>query len=1150
MRFRLICLGAWLSCLTIVVAGSARAETPVDFNADIRPLLSSSCFACHGPDEDERAAGLRLDTESGSRDDLGGYAAIVPGDPDASEIIERLITDDQDLRMPPEGKGRRLADDEVELIRRWIREGGNYAKHWSYQLPVRSPLPPVRNTDWPRNAIDHFILARLEHESLSPSPEADRWTLARRLALDLTGLPPTWEEASAFAEDASEDAFDQYVDSLLARSSFGERWAHVWLDLARYADSAGYADDPLRTIWAYRDYVIRSLNENKPFDQFTIEQIAGDLLEQPTDEQLIATAFNRNTLTNNEGGTNDEEFRNVAVVDRVNTTMAVWMGTTMACAQCHTHKFDPITQHEYFQFFAFFNSTEDADRRDEGPLLELWSDEQRTMKQQWIDRIDELDQVLAQSTPQLDQDRSEWLDRLRVPSKWDVLQPQSAHALHRQLNISDDGWVETSGDEPDQDTYSLEFPVNSGMISGLQLEISAAQKSNFVLSQVRAQWLPTAPFSVNARYVRVELPGEAKMIHIAELQAFSGDENLASGGIATQSSTGFGGDAGFANDGITDGDFGKNKTTHTQVEKDPWLEIDLGSTRPIDRVVIWNRTDGSQEIMGRLQGYKLLLLDENHQVVWQQSPPEVPAPQSELVMDGAMPIKFVSAVADFEQAGFAADSLLLDKPDPKQGWAIAGELEKPHTLTLSLRNPLPISDGVIRVELEQLSVHAKHTLDHFRFSKTDDVHAIDWAQMPGEIRQLINKTSGDWTADEKSQVSVYHRSVTPLLAKERKELAQLEKRLRDIKPGTTVPIMRELAQDRRRGTKVQLRGNYLSTGDDVSEGTPAAFHRLQNAERPNRLDLAKWLVDDANPLTARVIANRHWEQLFGTGIVETSEEFGSQGELPTHPELLDWLAVELQESHWDIKRFIKLIVSSATYRQSSVTSDALQSVDPMNRLVARGPRFRVSAEIVRDQALFVSGLLSEKMYGEPVRPMQPQLGLTAAFGATTDWKTSEHEDRYRRGIYTTWRRSNPYPSMAQFDAPNREVCTVRRIRTNTPLQALVTLNDPVYIEAAQSLARRMVNAEESVDDRIRFAFQVCLTRQPTRDETSRLSQLFHSIRDYYATETDEASKMATQPLGPLPAESDRNQVAGVDEYAAWTVVANVILNLDEMLLKR
>ncbi len=772
---------AWFA---VMLCGVVSGEEKVDFNRDIRPLLSNRCFACHGPDEAERQANLRLDTREGALRDLGGYAALVPGKAEESELFHRisLAPDDDDL-MPPAGKGSRFTGAEVALIRKWIAQEAPYAKHWSYEKPVRPEVPGVRDPDWPVNEIDHFVFARLESEGLAPSAEADRHALARRAALDLTGLPPSWEEVAAFVNDPSPQAYEDYLDRLLAKPAYGERWTRVWLDLARYADSAGYADDPLRTIWAYRDYVLRAFNQNMPFDRFTIEQIAGDLLENPSTDQLIATAFHRNTMTNSEGGTNDEEFRNEAVVDRVNTTMAAWMGTTMACAQCHTHKFDPLTHAEYFQLFAFFNQSEDADRKDEAPVLELWTDQQKEEKREWREKISRLKKALA-----------------------------------------------TAG-----------------------------------------------------------------------------------------------------------------------------------------------------------------------------------------------------------------------------GASAAGE----------------------------------------------------------------------------------------------EELAKLEKRLAEAKPASTVPIMRDLPPEQRRRTFVQLRGNYTSLGPEVSEGVPAVFHPLEKGIPRNRLALAKWLVDEDNPLTARVVVNRHWEELFGIGIVETSEEFGSQGEPPSHPDLLDWLAVDFQENGWDIKRLLKQIAMSATYRQSSKTSPQQQERDPFNRLLARGPRFRLSAEQVRDNALAVSGLLSDEMYGPPVHPPQPERGLKAAFGGKTDWVDSKGENRYRRALYTSWRRSNPYPSMATFDAPNREVCTVRRGRTNTPLQSLVTLNDPVYVEAAQALGRKILkNGGSTLSQRLGYAIRESLAREPRPAEVKRLAALYESSHADYAAHPEEAAKIAEEPLGPVP---DRKRLP---EFAAWTVVANVILNLDEMFLKR
>jgi hypothetical protein len=1118
------------------------ADQPIDFNRDIRPLLSNRCLVCHGPDEAERAADLRLDSFAGATADLGGYAAVVPGDPQASELFVRVTSDDPDLRMPPAEKGPPLKPHELALLKRWIEQGAEYAKHWSYVKPERPSLPSVSDPTWVRNPIDHFILAKLDSLGLRPSPEADRLTLARRLSLDLTGLPPTWEEAQSFANDSRKDAYELYVDHLLSKPTYGERWARVWLDLARYADSAGYADDPPRTIWAYRDYVIRSLNENKPFDQFTIEQIAGDLLDHPTDEQLIATAFHRNTLTNNEGGTNDEEFRNVAVVDRVNTTMAVWMGTTMACAQCHTHKYDPITQDEYFQFFAFFNQSEDSDKRDERPLLEVWSDQQQQQKKQLQQRISELKLALSKSTPEVDADRNVWLAEFDQQPTWKPLTPETAKSLHRELVIGDDGWIEANGDRPETDHYELTYPFDDQTIAGLRLEIPAEQRDNFVVTSVKADWMPRQPGSTEARFVRVDLPGNGKMIHLAEIQVFSEGKNVALEGKPSQSSTDFGGEVKYINDGITDGEYNKQSVTHTAQQDNPWIEIDLGRSYPVERMVIWNRTDGGSAIANRLKGYQVRLLDDNRDPVWAQSPEDVPSPSVSWSPDGIIELPIRVAMADHQQQGFPAQSVLADVPDPKQGWAVAPEQGKPHELTLLLESPRRMPEGVLRLQIGQQSIHPQHVLNRFRVAVTSDPGASKWVSLPKDVLAIIRKT--DRTPGELERLAEYHRGITPLLAPLRQELQQAEQQLTSLSPLTTVPVMRQLSSDRRRTTRVQLRGNYQSTGDEVVEGTPAAFHAFPTDAPRDRLGLAKWLVDDENPLTARVIANRHWEQIFGTGLVETSEEFGSQGELPSHPELLDWLAVELRDSGWDVKHLLKLLVTSATYRQVSVTSPELQREDPFNRFLARGARFRISAEMVRDQALMVSGLLSDKMYGNPVNPPQPELGLTAAFGSATDWKTSDGVDRYRRGLYTTWRRSSPYPSMAQFDAPNREVCTIRRIRTNTPLQALVTLNDPVYVEAAQALARRIMAHSDDVHQRIEFAFRACLIREPNGDEARRLVDLVAEVQKHYLANEQEARQMATQPGVPIPDGTD------VVELATWSVVGNVMLNLDEIFLRR
>ena len=1122
---------------------SAQAEEKIDFNRDIRPILSSKCFACHGPDEEERGGDLRLDTQRGSREDLGGYAAIAPGDAEDSELIYRVLTDDDNDIMPPSDKGPALSEDEVAVLSQWIKEGGDYAAHWSYEKPTRPEIPQSVRKEWlALNAIDPFIHRRLESEGLAPSPQADRLILARRVALDLTGLPPTWEEAQAFAHDEKPKAYERYVDAQLAKPAYGERWAAVWLDLARYADSAGYADDRARTIWSYRDWVIEAFNRNQPFDQFTIDQIAGDLVDSPTEDQLVATAFHRNTPTNNEGGTNDEEFRNVAVVDRVNTTFEVWMGTTMACAQCHTHKFDPITHAEYFQIFDYFNQSADSDKRDESPLHNIWTKEQLTQKQDLTQEIKDLKKALSTDTPKFIASRDRWMESLQEAPKWTPLTPTSVAADNSQLSPVEgrNTWISQQGDRPDKSNYTLKFPTDKGTVTGLRLKVGKEQITNFVLSQVSANWSPKEAKPVEGRYVRVELIGEKKMIHLAEVEVISEGENIALSGSASQSTTGFGGIAQLAIDGETNGFYQDGSVSHTAVGKDPWFEVDLKSVNPLDQIVIWNRTDkGTEE---RLMGYRILILDESRKLVWEQSPENIPEPHTKFALSSRRPIEFRAALADYEQSGFPAPSVLEKTLDPKKGWAVGGEKARPHELTLVLNTPINFEKGVLTVELRQQSEFKRHLLSYFQIATTDNSQLSSWARLPENLREMVR--SDVRTEDDLKQLNAHYRTIAKELAPQRTQLAKMEKQIGSMKP-VTVPIMQDLPADQERESFVQIRGNYKSTGEQVKRDTPAVFHPRRQDLPNDRLALAEWLIDPNNPLTARVTVNRLWEQIFGIGIVQTSEEFGSQGELPTHPELLDWLAVELQENGWDLKAILKLLVTSATYQQISEITPELEENDPFNRFYARAPRFRIAAEMIRDQALFVSGLLSDKMYGKPVNPPQPDLGLKAAFGAQTDWVTSQGEDKFRRGIYTTWRRSSPYASMATFDAPNREVCTSRRIRTNTPLQALVTLNDPVYVEAAQALARLSIQqGGDNVEDQIRYAWRTALIREPSDVELQRVTRLFDKAKAAFTSEPEKARTFATDPIGPTPEGIDPS------ELAALTLVGNVILNLDELFLKR
>ena len=1132
-----------------------RAADRLDFNREARRILSDNCFKCHGPDAKERKGGkkgLRLDTADGARADFGGHSAVVPRHPEKSELIRRITTSDVDDKMPPPSSGKKLGPEEIALLQKWIEQGAEYARHWSHVPPARPALPTVADRAWPRNPIDYFILARLEAEGLQPAPEAERAAILRRVSLDLTGLPPALEEVDQFVSDRSAGAYERMVDRLLEKESFGEHWARLWLDQARYADSSGYADDPARTIWAFRDYVIRSLNANKPFDQFTLEQIAGDLLPDPTDEQLVATAFHRNTLTNNEGGTNDEEFRNVAIVDRVNTTMAVWMGTTMGCAQCHDHKFDPISQQDYFRLFAILNNTEDADRADESPVLALYSKEQKARRVELQTEIARLGKIVRTVTPELAKAQGGWESSFETDLSWRTAQPSVFKSqAGAAMTPGEQGAIRVEqGGKTDTYTFEIPLPTNA-ILTGLRLETLPDQRppgggvghaaGNFVITRVLGSIIPPDAARPAGRYVRIEIPGQTKILSLAEVQVFRGSNNVALHGEASQSSTASDGPAKLAIDGNTDGDYMKARsTTHTDISANPWWEVDLKSAQSIDRVVLWNRTDsGLQE---RLSDFRILFLNEKREPLWQQAVKAPPRPSAEFAVNGARNLPFASARADYAQKDFDATNVLAGVPN--KGWSVAPQFGQPHTLTLLLAAPAEAAAGSkLAVTVEQLSSFDYATVSQLRLAISEDPRASELVRTPPAVLATVRTKPEQRTDAQREELARYYRSIAPGLKTERDQLATAEKQFSDIKPYTTVPVLRELAGDQRRKTRVQRRGNFLDTGAEVTEGLPSAFLPPDRSEL-GRVALARWLTDRSNPLTARVVVNRSWQSIFGIGLVRTSEEFGAQGEPPSHPELLDWLATELMDQKWDIKGLLKLMVNSAAYRQSSRVTPDLAARDPENRWLARGPRFRLSAEMIRDQAMVVSGLLSRKLYGAPVKPAQPKLGLSAAFGSGTDWETSAGEDRYRRALYTTWRRSNPYPSMATFDAPSREVCTVQRDRSNTPLQALVTLNDPVYVEAAQALARRMAAAGSAPADKARYGFRLCLARRPTEPELAGLVRLYERSRDRFVAQPVKAKSVATQPIGEAPAGSD------VVELAAWTVVGNVLLNLDEMLMKR
>ena len=802
-------------------------QPPVYFNREVRAILSKNCYACHGPDDDHRKAGLRLDLREAALKTLeSGAQAVVPGKIDDSELVARISSTDPGERMPPKNSGRELSDAEVSILKRWIAEGASYAEHWSFVKPLRPALPAVKETAWPKNGIDHFILARLEQAGLAPSNEADRYTLIRRLSLDLRGLPPTPGEVETFVNDRHADAYEQLVDRMLADQAYGERWARMWLDLARYADSKGLGSDPLRTIWRYRDWVIDAFNDNRPFDQFTIEQIAGDLLPDATLEQRIATAFHRNTMTNTEGGTDDEEFRVAAIKDRVDTTMQVWMGMTLGCAKCHNHKFDPFSQTEYYQSFALFNQTADNDQPDESPVIPAPSAEIKAQLQEIDGRIAALKKQLDVSTPELAAGQERWETPLRVEPNWTVLEPvdlkSESGATFRKLA---DGSLLAEGAAAANDVYTISARTQLKGLTAFRIEAipdpslpqagaGRAPDGNFVLSRFSVTLenadKPEAP--ATGRYVRIELPGPGKILSLAELQVFAGTDNIARTGKASQSSTDYGGEPQRAIDGNTNGDyFAASSTTHTKQENSPWWEVDLDSERPIDRIVVWNRTDG--DVGSRLANFKVLVLDKDRKTRWQQEIAASPAPSRELATSSKLPVSLARAAADFSQVDFPVANALTQKDVSQSGWGVGPQQKQPHAAYFVPAAPAGDFAGtLVTVSLEHRFKMAQFALGRFRLSISTSPDVLQRVTIPADLLVIIDLPADLRSDEQRGKLAAYYRSIAPALQPVRDAIAQLEKS-RPAVP--TVPVMVELSADKRRKTHVMVKGNFLAPGAAV-----------------------------------------------------------------------------------------------------------------------------------------------------------------------------------------------------------------------------------------------------------------------------------------------------------------------------------------------
>ncbi len=1006
---------------------------PVDFAVEVYPVFEKRCFACHGPEKQK--SGLRLDGKATALQGGKSGSVIQPGDPDVSPLFQRVSSADADEVMPP--RGERLTVGQQALIRAWIAQGAVWPdgvgatvtavkQHWSYIAPVHPEPPPVKHTAWPCNDIDRFVLARLEREGLEPAPEAGRATLIRRVSLDLIGLPPSPAEVDAFLKDTRPDAYERLVERLLDSPHYGERWAWPWLDMARYADTNGYEKDDRRSNWPYRDWVINAFNRDLPFDEFTIEQLAGDLLPNATTEQKIATGFHRNTMTNTEGGTDDEEFRTAAVIDRVNTTFTVWLGTTMACAQCHNHKYDPFTQREYYQAFAFFNQTRDGGKTLD-PVLELPSPEQAAEQAKIRAQIEPLQKILDTQTPELDAAQAAWeadlqRDRAAIDAGWTILKPDAFSGSNGvTLEPQPDGtWFASADKIPKTSVYELVITAPPAGVTAFRVEVLTDER----------------------------LPNK---------------------------SSGYG----------LDGDF-----------------------------VLTDFTIETQ-----------------------------PTPIAEAAKPEAAKVEFDKAYADFAEDRFDV-SKAIDK-DAQSGWAIGADQEKNrtnHWAVFIVKAPTNFAAGAeLVIRLKQESIRPKNLVGRFRISASSapaEAHRT-WAAVPTEVRALLEVDTANRTEAQKTELAKHYRSIAPSLEKTRAEIAELHKQEPNDIPTTLVME----AVEKPRVTHIFKRGSFLNPGEEVEPATPAVLPPFPADQPRNRLGFARWLVSPDNPLVGRVTMNRVWAAYFGRGLVETSEDFGAQGEPPTHPELLDWQATEFVQRGWSLKAMHRLIVTSATYRQSSRATPELITRDPFNRLLARGPRFRMEAEMVRDYALAVSGLLNPQVGGPSVFPYQPD-GVWAMPYSDDKWVTNTNGNQFRRGLYTFARRSFPYAAFANFDAPSREVCTERRPRTNTPLQALTTLNDPAFLAAAAGLARRVVaEGGGCAEHRLAFAFRCAVGRPASSTESKALLALYDRSLERFRHDPEAAAKMATQGLAKPDAEAD------TADLAAWTVVANVLLNLDEALTK-
>ena len=1074
-------------------APSNPPEKPVDFDHDIRPILSDTCFSCHGPEEDGRQGNLRLDTKEGVFTDRGGYQIIVPGNSAASRLYQRISAADKATRMPPPWADRTLTPRHIELIREWINQGAKWESHWSFDPPKRPALPEVKDKTWPKNPIDKFTLARLGAEGLKPSPEADKATLLRRVSFDLTGLPPTPAEVDSFLADHSPDAYEKRVDELLKSPHYGERMAMQWLDLARYSDTHGYHIDSLREMWPWRDWVINAFNRNMPFNEFTIEQLAGDLLPNATVDQKIASGFNRNNEINFEGGAIPEEYHVEYVVDRASTTASTWLGLTMGCARCHDHKYDPIKQKDFYRFFAFFNTVPerglDGYEGNADPVLQLPTPEQKR-------QMEDLNQQIAAVLTAMPEK-----EMLALRNEWQKTRLASLP-------------------EPPSDRLATHYPFNGDLS-----DASSKHDGKLVRGEIVYEDGPTGKAA--------EFSGEAE-VNFGQAGDFDAHQPFA---LATWVEV-----------------YGLKRSEFVQKKdgSEHWAGYELG----FDDVAYTGRHQRNLRVVARFAAH------------WPDSAIEVRT-KDRVAMDGSHHV-----LVNYDGSGKAVGLKIYVDGKPWETETTKDTLSGTFKTSASLEAGNKNTGGLFQGQLDDLRIYTRALTDteaeNLAVQSPARVMLTELAGAPAKEISTLQPDKPHEEADigeppkadskekkqerlekqHQSRLTEYflkhdapekYRQLYARLEELRKDRDKLEKSI------TTAMVMAEMSKPR--DTFILGRGQYDNKGEKVTPGVPSFLPPMSRDMPPSRLGLAKWILDPSNPLTARVAVNQYWQQYFGTGIVKTAEDFGSQGESPSHPELLDWLATEFVRSGWDIKAMQRLILNSATYRQSSMASRELIERDPENRLLARGPRFRLPAEMVRDNALAISGLLNDKIGGPSVYPYQPKgLWEEMAFGegySGQSYTPSSGADLHRRGMYTVWKRTVPPPSLTLFDAPDREKCTARRAVTNTPLQALDLLNDPTYVEASRALAERTLRTGAKSDRaRIDFAFKLATARTPDPQERAVLLDSLKEFRSSYTRDQANATKLLS--VG----DSKPDSSLAPRELAAWTTVASMILNLDETITKQ